>query len=125
MENQGATNQGGTQYPSIYLGQTQTASIHAVNSGYSYTLAVPPQGATRYDATLTLTPSVPGKTFRARLATTCSQVTMQPDEVSNTSFPGGAITFSWSAQYSTQFAQITTDETTPFDLNIDMTGALQ
>jgi hypothetical protein len=114
-----------TEYPSIYLSQSRTITVSPVGSGYSYTVAVPPQGATRYDATLTLTPTVSGKKYRARLSTTCSQVTQQPDEVSSLGFANGDISFSWSAQLSTQFVQIATDETAPFEMTVTMTGALQ
>jgi hypothetical protein len=115
----------GMDYPALNLGQQQAIALAPSAASYSYTFKIPPQGSSRYDATLTLAPVVAGKKFRARLATNCSQETKQPDEVSSTRSSTGDIVFRWSAFTSTQYAQIASDEPDPFDLRADLQGALQ
>jgi hypothetical protein len=112
-------------FPELHLGDQQAFALMPSSTSYSYTFKIPPQGATRYDATLTLAPTDAGKRFRARLATNCSQETKQPDEVSSTTSSAGTIVFRWSAFTSTQFAQIASDEAEPFELHAEMTGMLQ
>ncbi len=112
-------------YPELHLGDQRQIALTPSSEGYSYTFKIPPQGATRYDATLTLVPIESGHKFRARLATTCSQETEQPDEVSSAEFSTGDVVFRWSAESSTQFAQIASDEEQPFDLKVTLEGALR
>jgi hypothetical protein len=124
---QGAgSNEGAAaDYPELNLGEQRALALGPAATSYSYTFKIPPQGASRYDATLTLAPADPGRKFRARLATNCSQIAKQPDEVSSSSSSAGTIVFHWSAFTSTQYAQIASDEGEPFELKAVLEGALQ
>jgi hypothetical protein len=111
---------------SMNLGGQSTFTVDpAAPQHISYTIEIPPQdpqGLRRYGATLTLTSTVPGKKFHATLATTCTDV---PPPGAVEASPNGVLTFSWSAQSSTQFAQIVSEEATPFEMQATLAGALQ
>jgi hypothetical protein len=106
----------------MHLGEKLTVALEpSVDGKYSYSLEVPPQGSgQRYEAALQLHSTLPGKTFRARLTTTCSEHAGEADEFSSSEFADGAIQFGWSAQYSSQFVQIVSDEADAFDLEIEL-----
>src|SRR4029450_9873917 len=102
-------------YPELRLGEERQIALLPSTESYSYTFKIPPQGGTRYDATLTLAPMESGRKFRARLATNRPQETAHPDEVSSAQSSTGEVVFRWSAFTSSQFAQIASDEAQPFD----------
>lgn len=121
-----AKNDPQKSYPQLSLGEEVTVMLNpTVSDEYSYTFEIPPQGKTRYDATLVLRAAEPGKRFRARRATTCAESIGEPDEVLSTDAPDGAITFRWSAESSTTFVQISSDEDMPFELDVKLHGALR